>query len=526
MIVLTAEQAAEVDRRTIEQVGVPGLVLMETAGRALVRVVEARRGADLWRGAVVVAGPGNNGGDGFVAARVLHARSVPVRVFLFGGAERLKGDAAHNREILRKTAGDAVPVDELHGEPDLQKLRAALSASGVCIDSLFGTGLTRPLEGLAASVVESMNASPRPPVAMDIPSGVNGTTGAINGVAVKAEATVCAGFLKRGLVLYPGAACCGELYVAEIGFPPALGVEVADGVELVEPAQVQAWLPAREPTAHKGSAGRLTIVAGSDGMTGAAMLTARGALRTGAGLVTLCLPATLHGHLHEAPLEALTRAIPDGGQGAFVEASLAALMSAVGSADAVAVGPGAGRGDSTRAVLARLLDGVQVAAVVDADALRALPLLTTKRPDRVLTPHPGEMSSLIDRDVREILADPIGAARACASRWQAVALLKGAHTVVAAPDGRVRINFTGNPGMASGGMGDTLTGIIASLLAQGVSAFDAASAGAFIHGRSADLWAGARGQRGLLAHDVADSVPAAVAELLAASGTIPFPRTL
>lgn len=512
MIVLTAEQAAEVDRRTIHDVGIPGLVLMETAGRLTARVVAERWPDRLARGVVVVAGPGNNGGDGMVAARALHARGVEVKVFLVGDVARLSADAAHQWAVLGRTA-TAVERIEVRDAVELAALNAALASTGVCIDALFGIGLGRAISGTAADAVAAMNAAPAPVASLDIPSGVNGTSGHILGCAVQADVTICAGALKRGVLIHPGAGCAGDLVVAEIGFPAALIEAVSDGVSLTTPAQVREWMPQRPLTAHKGSAGRLVIAAGARGMGGAAVLVTRAALRAGAGLVTLCLPQGLGLLPQGLPAEALTRSVPDDDSGAFGPASEEALREAVEGCHALAVGPGAGRRAETLEALARLLERVSMPAVVDADGLRAMPCLSKGGGPRVLTPHAGEMATLMEMSIDAVLADPIGVARACASRFDAVALLKGPRTVVAASDGRVCINASGNPGLASGGMGDTLTGIIGAWLAQGVPPFEAAAGGAFVHGRAADLLESRFGQRGMLASEVADALPNTLREL-------------
>ncbi|MBM3464069.1 MAG: NAD(P)H-hydrate dehydratase [Armatimonadetes bacterium] len=505
MIILTARQAAAVDRYTIDEMGVPGMVLMETAGRACVRVLQ-ERWPDRWRNATIYCGPGNNGGDGYVIARVLRLRGGNPRVVTLGDPGRLKGDAAASYALLQKL--DTTEA----GKP------------GLIVDALFGTGLDRPLNAEAAALVQEMNEAGLPILAVDIPSGVNGTCGALVGpVAVKADATVTMGFLKGGLVLYPGAARCGDLYVAEIGFPSSVAEREGDGVELTEPGRVACLLSPRPAQAHKGTSGRVTLVAGSRGMTGAGMLSTRAALRTGGGLVHLAIAASLQAQVAPQLWEALTDAIPDEGNGWLGESAIPALDAALADARGVGMGPGLGRREETLRVVRHLLETSTAPLVLDADGLLALPDAKRDR-EIVVTPHPGEMSRLLGKPIEEILGDPIGSARACAARFNVVALLKGAHTIIAAPDGRVRVNFTGNPGMASGGMGDVLTGIIATLLAEGLAPFDAAAVGAFVHGRAADLHVAAHGERGLLARDVAEALPDAIRDVQQNWARIPFPK--
>lgn len=507
MFALTAQQAMEVDRRTIQEVGLPGLVLMENAGRAVVRLIETAFATHLGRGVAVVVGRGNNGGDGLVVARTLASRGVAVRVVSLGTRTQARGDAAVQWSLLQHVAADQVEVIEVDAAVDLARAAAAISQAGVCVDALFGTGLERPIEGLAARVVALLNDATAPVIAVDIASGVHGSTGHVLGCAVRAAVTVCAGALKRGALIHPGAAHCGRLHVAEIGFPPSLIESVCDGVEVTTPTVIGSWLPARELSAHKRSVGRVSIVAGAAGMAGAAVIVTRAALRAGAGLATLAHPRSIGGFPEGLLPEALTRRVEDEGEGAFGASSLKGLVEAISGADAVAVGPGVGRSPATLQVLAALIDIVEVPMVVDADGLRALPLASTSRPDRVLTPHANEMAVLMGEAVEAVVRGPVEVARACAQRHGCVVVLKGHRTVVAAPDGRVRINVTGNPGMASGGMGDALTGVIASLLAQGVASFEAAVAGVFAHGHAGDRLAARRARVGWLASDVADEMP-------------------
>lgn len=522
MWILTAEQAAAVDRRTIDEVGVPGRVLMETAGRAVLQVVlaelEAGRAGD---GVVVLAGPGNNGGDGFVVARGLAARGIPCRVGFVGALDRLRGDAAIMHALLVRCA-PGVPVVAV-AEPG--EVEACLGPRpAVVVDALFGTGLARPLGGVAARVVEAVNAWGARVVAVDIPSGVNGSTGEVPGVAIRADVTVAIGYLKRGLVLYPGADHCGDIRVAEIGFPPDLAEAEGDGVEMLEPERAAAWLPVRPTTAHKGSAGKVLVVAGSMGMTGAALLAARGGLRSGAGLVVLGVPERVAQPLQGEVWEALSLPLPDDGRGCLGPASLDAALAAAETADALAVGPGVGRREETLALVSELIERVRCPVVVDADGLRALAERPRASAHVVVTPHPGEMSTLLGRERARITADPIAAARECARRYGVTALLKGAHTVVSSREGRVTVNPTGNSGMASGGMGDVLTGLLAGFMAQGMESFRAASAAALVHGLAGDRVAACIGARGFLARDVAEALPGAVEVLRQSPRSVPCPR--
>ena len=312
--------------------------------------------------------------------------------------------------------------------------------------------------------------------------------------------------------------------MAEIGFPHDVAAAEGDGVVLAEPGRVASWLPHRPSTAHKGSTGKVLLVAGSAGMVGAAMLATRAALRSGAGLVVLAVPQSIAPAVQGEVWEALTLPLPDGGRGWLGPEALGAVLEAAVTADVVAVGPGLGRRDETLCFVQELLAQVSLPVVIDADALRAVRQGGLGSGPVAVTPHPGEMSTLLGWDRARIVADPIAAARECAQRFGVVALLKGAHTAVASPDGRVYLNWTGNAGMAGGGMGDVLTGAAAGFVAQGMESFHAVTAAAFVHGLAGDMAAAEVGERGLLARDVAERLPAAVDVLRHRCGEIAFPR--
>jgi NAD(P)H-hydrate epimerase len=506
MMVLTAQQAATVDAVTIEQIGIPGLVLMENAGRSVVRFLEQNFASALAAGVSVVCGRGNNGGDGFVCARVLHQHGIDVEVLLLGSHARLKGDAAHNHELLSSAVDGAVTVHEIAAEADVARLLEA-RRPGVILDAIFGTGLDRPPTGLSAAGIEAINAQACPVVAIDIPSGVNGTSGEVMGTAVRATHTVTVGFLKRGLLLYPGAAHAGRITVAEIGFPQRLAREGTDAVELITPRQVSQWLPRREATANKGSVGKLLIVAGSAGMSGAAMLATTSAQRSGIGLARTAALRTLLPVFESVLIEAVKVPVPDDDR--FTEKSIETLRREADEADALAVGPGVGRHDDTQSALKKFLSQQTKPMVVDADGLRALESAARAAERVIITPHPGEASHLLGRPTTEVVRDPLGAARELAQKFQVVALLKGAHTVVADASGRAWINVTGNAAMASGGVGDVLTGVVGTLLAEGVEPLAAAACAAYVHGLAGDLAARDIGEAGVVAGDIVQRLPTA-----------------
>ncbi len=511
MRAVTAAMMREMDRRTIEERGVAGVLLMERAGAGATRVALELLGEPGKR-VLLLCGKGNNGGDGFVIARLLAEAGHRPRVLCSFDPGEVRGDAALALEALRAAGG----VVE---RPTAEALPPALLEADLVVDALLGTGLSGPVAEPLAAWIRATNAARRPVLAVDLPSGLCADRGVVLGVAIEAAVTVTFALPKLGLLHHPGAAHAGRVVCVDIGIPPDLVDEGA--AELLEPARVAAMLPPRSPEAHKGDAGRVLLVAGSTGLTGAACLAARGCCRGGAGLVTVAVPSSVCASVETRLLEAMTW--PLACCPAWLDrASVPALLERAAGCDALAVGPGLGRMADTLAAVRDLLDDAPCPVVVDADGLLALPEWSpgeSPRPATVLTPHPGEMAVLLDCTVAAVQADRAEAARTAAVRYRAAVVLKGARSVVAAPDGRVAINPTGHPGMASGGMGDVLTGLVAALLGQGLGAYEAACAGAYLHGWAAALAAERLGgEIGILAADVADSLPRARSTITRGAG--------
>jgi NAD(P)H-hydrate epimerase len=497
-----AAELRAIDEAAIAGLGIPGVELMERAGAAV-----ARAAAELSpRGRVVACcGAGNNGGDGWVAARLLWQAGRDVLVCALVPRESLRGDALQAREAAERAG---VPVRSLARAEDIEA-----QAGDVVVDAVFGTGLSRPPHGLAAAAITRVGALRRDGarvLAVDVPSGLSADTGRPLGACVRADRTVTFAFWKRGLVLFPGAELAGEVSVADIGIPPEAAARVPAACELLDEAEARALVPPRPPDAHTGDAGRLLVVAGSPGKSGAAHLALAGALRGGAGLVTLAareevLPLALAGRP-----EAMSLPLP--GHGPLGRADLGPLLEAARAADALVVGPGIPRGPGTGALLRDLLEGARLPAVLDADALNALappgPGLAGLPAPAVATPHPGEMARLCGLSVADVQADRIGLAAARARDWGCAVVLKGARTVVADPSGPPAVIPVGNAGMATGGTGDVLAGLAGALLAAGLDARAAARAAAWVHGRAGDLAAARLGQRGLLASDLAEALGA------------------
>jgi len=512
---VTAEQMREIDRHLIEELGVPGIALMETAGVAAAQVVRKeleRRGG---RRVCILAGRGNNGGDGFVMARHL-ANVATVEVFLLGPKDRLHGEARTNLGICERLG---LVVTEVLDEAALGTVKASLERADVVVDALLGTGLQSAPREPIASAIRLVNAEGKPVVAVDVPSGLESDTGRVHeNCCVRAMHTVTFGAAKIGLMVYPGLSYAGDVTIADLGVPTALLNAPEINVGLTTAADVQAIWPRRAPDAHKGSCGHALIFAGSLGMTGAAMLSARAALRVGAGLVTVAGPQSLNPILETALPEILTVPLPETDRASIAATALPHVASLLEWATAVAVGPGLSQHSQTGEFVQGLIATCSRPLVVDADGLNLLaagerPCFGADRPT-ILTPHPGEMARLLKRSVREVQADRLAAAREAAATFQALVVLKGARTVIAAPEGRVAINPTGNPGLASGGTGDVLTGIIVGLLAQGVAPWGAAVAGTYLHGLAADLAVDQGCEAALIAGDVVDQLPAAIRGLL------------
>ena len=491
---LTTAEMAEADRLTIAG-GTPGITLMENAGRAVADVA----GSFLQgRAVIVVAGPGNNGGDGFVAARVLAERGHKVRVSFVGDRGRLKGDAALAAERWRG------PVDQ--AEP------AAVTGREVIIDALFGAGLDRPVEGLPRAMIEAMNASKAPVIAVDLPSGINGTSGAVMGAAVSASRTVTFFRRKTGHLLMPGRSHCGELSIADIGIPAGMLDRIKPATFANEPPLWSAQYPVPKPEGHKYARGHAVVVSGGLATCSAARLAARGALRAGAGLVTIASPREALAVNAAGSLAVMVRPV----DGALELAEFLADKRR----NAVAMGPGGGVGAAMREEVRAALAS-EAAIVLDADALSSFadePAALTTAIGRhggrgvVLTPHEGEFYRLFKSIASDSKVNSkLEKARLAAKESGAIVLLKGPDTVIAAPDGRASIAANAPPYLATAGAGDVLAGIIAGLLAQGMPAFEAGSAAAWLHGEAARTFG-----PGLIAEDLSEALPAVLRRLLQA----------
>jgi ADP-dependent NAD(P)H-hydrate dehydratase / NAD(P)H-hydrate epimerase len=487
MVVLGAAEMRAVDRRAIDELGIPAAVLMENAGRAVADVVLARVPAG---GRVaVVCGSGNNGGDGFVCARWMREHGVAVSVYLAKGRPAAGGEADLQLQIWERLGGEVADAG------------AEIAAAEVVVDALFGTGMDRGIEGTLAQVVEWMNAAPLR-IAVDIPSGLSADTGRAAGAVVRADVTVTLAFPKVGVVSWPGCETAGEVWLADIGIPRELGAGAS--LTFAHAAAMAPLVPRWALGDHKGTRGHALVVAGSPGKTGAALLAAEAAVRGGAGLVTLATDAACFEAVQGRVREVMTAVADD-------VSALAAGKRAVVWGPGMPTAPAAGA--RLRSELARL----ECPIVLDADGLNHLAAdlgaARTAGGPLVLTPHPGEAARLLGRDTAAVQADRVASARELAAIARAVVVLKGARTVVAAPDGSASINVTGNPGLGTGGTGDVLAGLLGALLAQGLTPWDAARLGVYLHGLAGDLAQKEIGTVGMAAGDLLPRLPRAAAKL-------------
>ena len=516
MELVTAAEMRELDRAAIEGRKIPGIRLMEHAGRSVAREMERHFGPLRGKTVTVVAGKGQNGGDGFVVARLLRRKSCKARVALLTSPSSLTGDAATNRKRFQKAGGRCHAVDK---ESALDSVLAPLlHASDLLVDAIFGTGLNAPVKGLSASAISMMNACGRPIVAIDLPSGLDSDSGSVLGTAITAALTVTLGRPKRGLYLGVGPNHAGFIRVADIGIPDDLVAAAKIPVMLLQAADVRPLLPQRPRPAHKGPFGHAGIIAGSAGKTGAAAMAAMAALRIGTGLVTVATPRSLSDVLEAKLLEAMVCPVPETEARTLSRQALEPLLAFAADKTALAIGPGIGTHPETQALVHRLLGEMKQPMVLDADGLNAvaghMDMLGRASGPLILTPHPGEMARLLGSTSAEIQRDRLGAASRLARERNVFVVLKGAGTIVAAPDGRLAVNSTGNPGMATAGTGDVLTGMITGLLAQGLAPWEAACAGAFLHGLAGDLAAAEQGETGLIAGDVIRAIPRAMQHVL------------
>jgi ADP-dependent NAD(P)H-hydrate dehydratase / NAD(P)H-hydrate epimerase len=508
MYLVTADEMREMDNRTITEFGLPGRLLMENAGRGATDFF--LEFFDRWSRlrVAVIAGKGNNGGDGFVMARYLADKGIKVTVFLLALTKDVKGDAKANLALLEKLN---VPVVEIPDKASFSDEKDHLHQHNIYLDAILGTGLRSEIKGFFKDIISFINQTKAPVFCVDIPSGINSDTGQPCGISIQGRATATFAFPKIGHVTHPGADYTGKLKVVDIGIPAMIAEAVAPKQQLVTQEIAKKGLIPRKADAHKGTTGHVMVIAGSTGKTGAAAMTATAALRTGAGLVTLGVPETLNPILESQLLEAMTLPLPDGGQGQLEMSAFQPIVDSLSGKKCLAIGPGLGTAPGTKELIWQLIAQSTMPVVIDADGLNCMAKDIDKikglKVPVIITPHPGEMARLIDVSPRDIQEDRIACARKFAMTYGVYVVLKGAGTILTDPEGKTLVNMTGNSGMASGGMGDVLTGMIAALIAQGASASDAAICAVYLHGAAADSLFEEFGPCGYLAGDLLDVIP-------------------
>ncbi|MBC7332055.1 MAG: NAD(P)H-hydrate dehydratase [Synergistetes bacterium] len=512
MKLVTADEMRNVDKYAIEKLGIPGIVLMENAGLRTVIGMREVIPDLLSKKILIVAGKGNNAGDGFVVARHLFNLGGEVKVALCSPSSEIKGDAQVNLEIIKKIGLDIFEIESI-GE-----LHMLLEWSDVVVDALLGTGIKGEVKGFFADVIREINDAGKPVVAIDLPSGLEASTGKVYGPCVKANWTFTMCLPKLGLWLYPGSYYTGQIFVVDISIPSWVWESEFDiRRSLLTMPYVREILPLRRDLqSHKGNFGRVLVIAGSRGFTGAATLTSLGALRIGAGLVYLAVPESLNDILEVKLTEVITIPVSDS-DGAFDIKSLLDLKEHIERCDVVILGPGIGTSLPTKLFVHSLLEELEKPIVIDADGLNCLvgseDLFKRYKGEAVITPHPGEMARLIGKSTSYVQENRLDVAEKFSSETGVIVVLKGARTIISSPDGRTYINPTGNPGMATGGTGDVLTGMIGGLIAQGLTPLEASCAGVFLHGLTGDIVASKKGELPLIASDLLDFLPEALKEV-------------
>jgi len=499
--VVTARQMVDLDKSCIEQMHIPGLVLMENAGLYVVRQVKKILGRVKGKYIRIYCGPGNNGGDGFVIARHLFNLKALVHVYVLASREKMSGDALTNLQILE---GMGVPL--FWGQlPDSER------KPDLIIDAVLGTGVKGALKGIIATCVDHINSYNCPVVAVDIPTGVNADTGEVADSAVQADVTVTMALPKTGLLFSPGREFVGKLIIADISMPVMTIIKSNPQVWLITRKDVRQILPIRAADAHKNKCGTVAVVAGSTGLTGAACLTSYAVLRTGAGLCYLAVPKSLNTIIESKLTEVISWVVEDDDKGYLCADNKGELVKNIQQQSVVVIGPGLGQQPQTGELVHALLRGLEKPCVLDADGLNLCAgqprLFREYRGDLVITPHPGEFSRLTGLPVAEIVKNRLEIVRQYAQEWQVTIILKGGPTIIGCRDGKVYINSTGNAGMATAGSGDVLTGMVAGLLAQGVPVEKAALAGVYLHGLAGDITKKEYGEMGLVAGDIVKAIP-------------------
>jgi hydroxyethylthiazole kinase-like uncharacterized protein yjeF len=509
MKVATAEEMQELDRKAIETYRIPGIVLMENAGRGAAEVISNFFSEIQKKKVAIIAGKGNNGGDGFVIARYLLNQGIYARVYLLTDPKSLRGDAETNFSIFHRIKGEVVSVPS---SKDYIKMKRDLEKFDILVDGIFGTGLDAEVRGYYREVIDHLNTLQRPIVAIDIPSGLDANTGKPLGTAIRASLTITFGLPKIGHLIPPGLDYVGKVKVIDIGIPKRLVEEEKIPTYLLEKEEIQKWLSIpRNPDTHKGDYGHLLVIAGSVGKTGAAVMACQAALRMGAGLVTLAIPKSLNAILEMKLTEVMTEPLPETPKQTLSLRAFSAIVRLCENKKAVIIGPGLGTLKETQSLILKLIRTLDLPIILDADGLTALATqpktLPIKNRSLMLTPHPGEMARLIRSQVKEVLENRVRLSRNFSQSQHVHLILKGHPTLITTPKGEVFINPTGNPGMASGGTGDVLTGMIGGLVCQGFDILTSLQVAVYLHGMAGDEGTQEMGEKSLIATDIIEKIP-------------------
>lgn len=504
MKIITVQQMQELEEQSAKQYSVTQIQLMENAGKGIAEWVNSFA---VHKEILIVCGSGNNAGDGFVSARYLCDMGFSVNVVCLAKEQDLKGPARNNYSKLKKIK--KVRIYKTYNQTQLEKLELLFKDASLILDCILGSGLKGEIRGFLKHVIEFINNLSKKVIAVDIPSGMDGNTG--SGLCIKAHTTLTMGLPKVGLLRANASSMVGYLHVIDIGLPQELIVNIKTNLEYIHPADFSGLVPTRAPSSHKGNFGHVLVLAGSPQYTGAAALCVGGALRSGAGLVTLGIPRGLQDVYQIKLTESMTLPLPETEEGTLGQEAYPQIMKFIEKVDSIALGPGLSKHPDTIKLVKRIISGSHKPLVIDADGVNAvaeeLLVLRKAKAPLILTPHPGEMAGLLHTSVKSVQTDRWKITRELADKYGITIVLKGYQSVIAGDDKKIYINSSGNPGMASGGMGDILTGIIAGLLAQGLRPIDSARLGVYMHGASGDMAAQERGEWGILACDVLEKLP-------------------
>jgi len=512
MKILTQQEMRDLEKIAIDDYQMTSRLLMENAGRSIFDFL--RNLNESFSKVIILSGLGNNGGDGFVLARQLYNKDIPFELFIIGDAEKIKGDALLNLNILKKLD---ININTIEDKYKIRSLEQIIDKNDLIIDGILGIGIEGPVRELASEVIEVINSLNNIVVSIDLPSGVNSDTATIENIAVKADSTITLGLPKFGNILFPGANFNGNLVIGDVGISAKIADTIASQNFIVTRKLIKDYIPKRIADSHKGTYGKASIIAGSRGLSGAAILTCLAALNSGVGVIELFIPESIDLIISTKVVEIITKPLKESQNGIMDLSSISGIVKGIEESNVVAIGPGCGNSNELFELIKRIIKNASCPVVIDADGLNALSknieILKESKTKIVLTPHLGEMSRLIGQSIEEIKKDKINIVKKFSQDYNVILVLKGARTIIGLPNGEIYINVNGNSGMSTAGSGDILTGIITSLIAQGVEAEKAALLGVFIHGYSGDIVAEEKGEYGMLAEDIVKSIGQVFKEL-------------